>query len=73
MFRFATFLVAIFVLLSAMARAETVLLMAEEDGCYWCARWHDEIADTYPKTDEGMRAPLRRYDIRDGSHRRLSC
>lgn len=43
--------------------ADTYLLMAEEDGCYWCAKWNKEIADIYPKTLEGKTAPLRRYDL----------
>ena len=43
--------------------ADPVLLMAEEDGCYWCARWNQEIAHIYPKTAEGRAAPLLRYDL----------
>lgn len=43
--------------------AETVLLMAEEDGCIWCERWDAEISHIYPKTDEGKTAPLVRYDL----------
>ncbi len=43
--------------------AETYLLMAEERGCFWCARWNEEIAHIYPKTPEGQTAPLRRYDL----------
>ncbi len=53
-----------FALLPAKATAETFLLMAEEDGCVWCARWDAEVADAYPRTVEGDAAPLRRYDIR---------
>ena len=45
------------------AWADTYLLMAEEDGCYWCAKWNEEIAQIYPKTAEGKTAPLRRYDL----------
>ncbi len=44
--------------------ADTYLLMAEEDGCYWCAKWNEEIAHIYPKTAEGKTAPLQRYDLR---------
>ncbi|MEW2914746.1 hypothetical protein [Leisingera sp. JC11] len=47
-----------------ISRAEMTLLMAEEDGCMWCARWDEEISETYPKTPEGKIAPLRRVDIR---------
>jgi len=45
------------------ARAETVLLMAEKEGCFWCIRWHDEVGPIYPKTDEGRAAPLLRHDL----------
>jgi hypothetical protein len=43
--------------------ADTYLLMAEEDGCFWCAKWNKDIAHIYPKTAEGKAAPLRRYDL----------
>lgn len=39
------------------------LIMFEEAGCPWCARWNDEIAPIYPKTTEGKIAPLRRVDL----------
>ena len=45
------------------ALADTYLLMAEEDGCHWCAKWNKEIAHIYPKTPEGKTAPLKRYDL----------
>lgn len=38
-------------------RAE--LIMVERDGCPWCQRWHQEVGVGYPKSEEGMRAPLR--------------
>lgn len=44
--------------------AETYLLMAEEEGCIWCARWNRDVAPEYPITAEGRAAPLRRIDIR---------
>lgn len=44
--------------------ASPQLVMVEEDGCMWCARWNNEISETYPKTPEGKIAPLRRIDIR---------
>ncbi|WP_035256920.1 thioredoxin domain-containing protein [Actibacterium mucosum] len=50
--------------LALPASADPVLLMAEEDGCYWCGRWDAEIAHIYPKTPEGQAAPLQRYDLR---------
>ena len=50
-----------------LSRAEMTLLMAEEDGCIWCARWDAEISETYPKTPEGQTAPLRRIDIHNAT------
>ncbi|WP_226580529.1 thioredoxin domain-containing protein [Acuticoccus sediminis] len=42
------------------------LLMLERPGCMYCARWDLEIAPVYAKTDEGLRAPLRRVDLSEG-------
>lgn len=39
------------------------LVMFEQAGCPWCARFDREIAPIYGKTAEGRRAPLRRVDI----------
>jgi hypothetical protein len=39
------------------------LVMFEQRACPWCAAFDREIASVYPKTPEGMRAPLRRIDI----------
>jgi hypothetical protein len=50
-------------LLPLQALAETRLLMAEEHGCIYCARWNAEIGPIYPKTAEGKAAPLTRFDI----------
>ena len=49
---------------AVIAMAETRLVMVEEDGCMWCARWNEEISATYPKTPEGRAAPLERIDMR---------
>lgn len=57
---FAVFLI---VVSSIPARAETVLIMVEEQGCVWCARWNKEISHIYPKTNVGKAAPLQRIDI----------
>ncbi|KJE34729.1 regulatory protein SoxS [Thalassospira sp. HJ] len=43
----------------------TELLMLEQKGCAWCVRWHQEIGEAYPNTDQGKLAPLRRVDIHD--------
>jgi hypothetical protein len=45
------------------ATADIILVMVEEQGCVWCARWNDEISHIYPKTNEGKAAPLKRIDI----------
>ncbi len=58
-----TLALAAALLLPIPATAEPYLLMAEEDGCYWCAKWNEEIAHIYPKTAEGRTAPLKRYDL----------
>lgn len=50
--------------LPAVAQSGIELVMAEEDGCMWCARWREEVGPEYPKTAEGKAAPLRRIDIR---------
>lgn len=67
MFRSLTslFMFASFVFASHGAAAQTELMMAEEPGCMWCARWNAEIAPIYDKTGEGEAAPLRRVDITD--------
>jgi len=37
--------------------------MFEQAGCAWCAAFDQEIAPIYAKTDEAVRAPLRRVNI----------
>ncbi|MEI2386769.1 transcriptional regulator [Breoghania sp. JC706] len=39
------------------------LLMLEQPGCAWCARFRSEIAPAYANTPEGRLAPLRTVDI----------
>ena len=41
------------------------LLMIEEPGCIYCARFNREIGPAYPNTDEGKLAPLRRLQLAD--------
>ena len=36
--------------------------MFEQAGCEWCEAFNREIAPIYGKTEEGLRAPLRRVD-----------
>ncbi len=51
---------------AALPAAAAELIMFEEPGCVWCHRWHAEIGTGYPNSEEGMVAPLRRVDLRDG-------
>lgn len=39
------------------------LVMFEQAACPWCAAFDREIAPVYGKTEDGLRAPLRRVDI----------
>lgn len=55
---------ALAVFAAPQARAAE-LVMFEQKGCEWCARWHAEIGPIYPKTEEGRQAPLRRVDIHE--------
>lgn len=56
-------LAGLFLLAPTSAAPAAELLLLEQPGCSWCARWNKEIAPAYPKTVEGRRAPLRRIDI----------
>ena len=47
------------------ALAEFALVMVEEPGCIYCARWTAEIGPEFPVSPEGRFAPLRRVDITD--------
>lgn len=60
----SSFLALIF-FLSPIAAQSAELLMIEEPGCVYCARFNREIGPAYPKTDEGKLAPLRRLQIAD--------
>ena len=46
-----------------LARAELHLFMAEQAGCVWCERWHEEIGPIYPHSAEGRAAPLVVFDL----------
>lgn len=41
------------------------LIMVEQAGCSYCARWHAEVAPEYPLAPEGRFAPLRTVNLRD--------
>ncbi len=64
--KFLPFLLTLALLLAAPFRAGAAeLWMFEEQGCYWCETWLEEIGPVYPKTWESKVAPLRRIDITD--------
>ncbi|MEX0968967.1 MAG: thioredoxin fold domain-containing protein [Paracoccaceae bacterium] len=48
---------------SAPASAEVRLVMFEQPGCVYCARWMREVGDAYHLTEEGQIAPLWRINI----------
>jgi hypothetical protein len=50
---------------SDQASADMQLLMFEEPGCIWCARWNEDVGGEYPITPEGQLAPLSRLQLRD--------
>jgi len=58
-----TLAIALLSVVPISASAETTLWMAEENGCYWCAQWNEDIAHIFPKTAEGRTAPLQRYNL----------
>lgn len=57
--------IGLLLVMPAAASAQVELIMGEEAGCIWCARWNAEVAPEYPKTAEGRAAPLRRIDIHE--------
>lgn len=62
-FSFAALIGATFLTL-ALPRAQAAeLVMFEKAGCPWCVAFDLEIAPVYAKTDEALRAPLRRVNI----------
>jgi hypothetical protein len=59
----ATVIGAMFIILAASNARAAELVMFEQAGCPWCAAFDKEIAPIYGKSEEGLRAPLRRVDI----------
>jgi thioredoxin-related protein len=53
---------AMFIALSVSHAHAAELVMFERAGCAWCEAFDREIAPIYSKTEEGLRAPLRRVD-----------
>ncbi|MSP89632.1 MAG: hypothetical protein EXQ92_12620 [Alphaproteobacteria bacterium] len=62
--RIAGALLTIGLIALSLGAAAAELIMFDQPGCPWCARWDREIAPIYPKTELGRRSPLRRVDIR---------
>ena len=52
-----------FITLASAPTRAAELVMFEQAACPWCQVFNREIAPSYKKTDEGLRAPLRRIDI----------
>ena len=44
--------------------SDVSLVIVEQPGCAYCARWNAELAEIYPKTPEGKLAPLERVQLR---------
>ena len=51
-----------FIALTVSDARAAKLVMFEQAGCAWCEAFDCEITPIYPKTEEGLRAPLRRVD-----------
>ena len=47
----------------AYASEKYNLVYVEQQGCFYCEIWDEEIAAIYPKTPEGKFEPLLRLDI----------
>ena len=47
----------------ANAKGKLQLIMFDQVGCPWCAKWQKEIGEIYHTTPEGKRAPVRRVDM----------
>lgn len=61
--RHLSLLIALLLPAASPAAAAMELLMFEQPGCIYCARWDAEVSPEYSKTAEGRTAPLRRLDF----------
>ena len=61
---YATFIALTLAMVPSDTRAAE-LVMFEQAGCPWCKAFDREIAPVYGKTNEGLRAPLRRVRLDD--------
>lgn len=56
-------LCAIFLAYAQTGARAAELVMFEQAGCVWCEAFDREVGAVYGKTEDGLRAPLRRVDI----------
>jgi thioredoxin-related protein len=54
---------AMFIVLTASNARAAELVMFEQAGCSWCEAFDRDIGTIYGKTEDSLRAPLRRVDI----------
>ena len=54
---------AMFVALTLASARAAELVIFEQAGCPWCTAFDRDIGTIYGKTEDGLRAPLRRVDI----------
>lgn len=52
-------------LLFSPLKAETILIMFDDEGCPYCELWKRQIGPIYPKTAESEIAPLMIIDVDD--------
>jgi hypothetical protein len=57
-------LIGVAFIVVTLSRAQAAqLVMFEQAGCAWCETFDRQVAPSYAKSEEGLRAPLRRVDI----------
>jgi thioredoxin-related protein len=54
---------ATFIALTLASARAAELVMFEQAGCAWCEAFDRDVGSIYNKTEDGLRAPLRRVDI----------
>ncbi len=52
-------------LLMASVSHAVELIMVERAGCHYCIEWKTDLGPIYPRTPEGIYAPLRMVSIQD--------
>jgi thioredoxin-related protein len=57
------FIGVMFITLTLSSARAAQLVMFEQAGCPWCKAFDRQIGPIYDKTEDGLRAPLRRVDI----------